>query len=100
MNTNISSIKRTLGCWLLGTTMGFMAATVNAGVLLQQSPLDNGTGFYSSIGGGAQNADNFAFGAPVKLDGIGWWGSYSDDQGDDFVVRLFSDNNGSRILRH
>lgn len=96
MNTNntVDVVKR-LGGWLIAGLMGLMVASANAGVLLQQAPLDNGTGFYSSIGGGVQNADNFVFGAAVKLDGIGWWGSYSDDQGDDFVVRIFSDNSGS-----
>jgi hypothetical protein len=99
MNNKIGLSLRSFGHFVLGVCLAAVAGTASAVVLYEQSPVDNGDGYYANGNAGLQFADDFALGGPVSLKGITWWGGY-DAQGtgdlfdDDFLVRIYSGGSG------
>lgn len=81
--------------WVAVALVGIMASSANADVLYSQPTFDGAGAAFSSLGGGAQNADSFSLGGAVNVGALRWWGSYFTSDSDDFIVRLFADNGGS-----
>jgi len=73
----------------------FISFPVTSALPYQQSPIDQGDGYFSNASAGAQNADNFTFSSSVSLESITWWGSYDGADTDAFIVRILSDGGGT-----
>lgn len=86
------SRRALFGC-AFGIALTAMASVGNAVILYgNAASATGGQAFQSNWGGGAQSGDTFVLGGPALIDGIGWWGSYSDDKEsstDSFFIRIF-----------
>ncbi len=81
----------------IGLVLVLAQSAAYAVPIVSQPVLDDGTSFgtYASLFGGSQVADNFSLTQQVDMTGLTWWGSYfSLNTGDNFTIRLFSDNGG------
>lgn len=95
MNKNQNAVTHKLKEWVVAALFGVMASAASADVLYSQPTVDGAEAYFSNMGAGVQNVDGFQLSGAMKVTGFNWWGSYSIDSGDDFIVRLFSDTTGT-----
>lgn len=98
MSIQAYSFRRSLIGWTLTAILAFVASTASAAVLHEQSPVNGGIGYYANPNFPQQMADDFNPGGAATLERITWWGGYGgniDNNGDDFLVRIYSGVSGT-----
>lgn len=77
--------------------LALASQSASALIIYSQDPTDGGESFFSSIDGGAQNADMFTIAADVVLSQITWWGTDTADL-DAFDVLIYANAGGTPAL--
>lgn len=96
MRTPFGHFHPSLTRWGMGVLLVALTGGASAAVLYEQSPQDDGPGYFANANTPQQMADDFTLGSAASLDGITWWGS--DNGSDAFVVRLFNGIGGTGTL--